>query len=110
MPGDRRDMDAVLLGRVAARHFDLVYCKEDRDRRGRTPGEMARLIAQGVHALGKRPVILLDECEALSAALSSALPGDLIAVFYESLGPVLQVLERFRGQLEPSQSVAGSLP
>lgn len=108
MPGDRRDMDAVLLGRVAARHFDLVYCKEDQDRRGRAPGEMARLIAQGVHAMGKRPVILLDEAEAFATALSAALPGDLIAVFYEHLAPVLQEIERTHTRLRSSEPVIGS--
>lgn len=108
MPGDRRDIDAVTLGRIAARHFDVVYCKEDRERRGRTVGEMARLIAKGVHAMGKRPVILLDEAEALQEALSSAQPGDLVAVFYERLEPLIAEIERARGRLQPQAPVVGS--
>ncbi len=46
--GDRRDEDMRELGRVAARHFDDVIIREDRNPRGRPPGETAALIEEGV--------------------------------------------------------------
>ncbi|MDA8347114.1 MAG: cyanophycin synthetase [Thermaerobacter sp.] len=96
MPGDRRDEDALALGRVAAQVFDEVFCKEDRDRRGRERGDMALRIAQGVRTGGGRPSVVLDECEALREAFQASVPGDVVAVFYELLGPVLEEIERLR--------------
>ncbi len=96
MPGDRRDEDALALGQVAARVFDEVLCKEDRDRRGRSVGDMALRIAQGVRSAGGRPRVVLDECEALREALAASAKGDVVCVFYEEIGPVLEEIERFR--------------
>ena len=42
--GDRRDEDMRQLGRVAARHFDVVIVSEDRNPRGRKRGETAELV------------------------------------------------------------------
>ena len=47
-PGDRRDEDLLELGALANRIFDQVIIKEDKDRRGREPGVVASLIAQGI--------------------------------------------------------------
>jgi cyanophycin synthetase len=47
-PGDRRDEDFVALGQLSAEIFDQVVIKEDQDRRGRAPGEVAALIEQGL--------------------------------------------------------------
>ncbi len=104
MPGDRRDEDALALGKVAAQVFDEVYCKEDRDRRGRARGEMAMRIAQGVRAGGGQPRVVLDECKALREALRRSAPGDVVAVFYEKLGPVLAEIERCRGRETASEN------
>ena len=45
--GDRRDEDMQELGRVAARYFDEVIVREDRNARGRERGETAELIRAG---------------------------------------------------------------
>ncbi len=47
-PGDRRDEDLIELGTLSNRIFDQVVIKEDKDRRGREPGTVASLIAQGI--------------------------------------------------------------
>lgn len=49
-PGDRRDQDLLTLGEISADLFDRVVIKEDSDRRGRKPGEVADLIVEGVEA------------------------------------------------------------
>ena len=49
--GDRRDEDMRELGRVAARHFDDVIIREDKNTRGRRRGETAGLIRR---ASGRR--------------------------------------------------------
>ncbi len=47
--GDRRDDDMREIGEVAAAHFDVVIIREDNSLRGRQRGEVAGLIAEGVH-------------------------------------------------------------
>ncbi len=107
MPGDRRDEDALELGTLAAQLFDHVYCKEDRDRRGRPQGDMALRIAQGVRAGGGRPRVVLDECEALREALRESSPGDVVAVFYEELGPVLEEISHQACGAKPEADALG---
>lgn len=47
-PGDRRDEDFVALGKLSAEIFDQIVVKEDKDRRGREPSEVAAFILQGI--------------------------------------------------------------
>src|SRR5689334_14019751 len=54
VPGDRRDDDIRGAGRLCAR-FDRVIIKEDIDRRGRAPGEIAALLSEGLVAGGLEP-------------------------------------------------------
>lgn len=96
VPGDRRDDLVAASGRVAGRLCDRVVIKEDRDRRGRPAGEVARLLRDGAAAAGLRDdciEVVADEIEALRAALQRAAEGDTIVVFYEELEPVLALLD-----------------
>jgi cyanophycin synthetase len=83
-PGDRRDKDIRELGEVAARHFDTLIVREDRNLRDRQPGQIAELIAAGARASAAAGArlrsldIVLDEMEASRLALDRANPGDLV--------------------------------
>jgi cyanophycin synthetase len=82
--GDRRDEDIVELGRIAAGAFDMLIVKEDRDLRGREPGESAALVCRGAKLAGlaeDRIVVELDEPTAAERALRLAEPGDLLVMF-----------------------------
>src|SRR5881398_749701 len=77
-PGDRRDEDMRELGRVAARYFDDIIIREDRNPRGRKRGETAQQVLEGVqdgmrsgHRVGHVEIVL-DEMEASRRALSRA--------------------------------------
>lgn len=97
VPGDRRDKDILKLGELSAQ-FDYVYIKEDLDLRGRDRGEVARLLSKGAEIGGLRleqQTIILNEIAATAHALSSALPGDTIIIFYEKYLPLLSILEQF---------------
>ena len=94
-PGDRTDVAIRSLGGAAAEFFEYVFVKEDQDLRGRPPGEVARLIKEGLLAGGMaedRVVVALDEKSALLQAVSMASAEDLIVVFYESLEHTLDML------------------
>ncbi len=80
--GDRRDEDMYDLGRVAARYFDEVIIREDRNPRGRPPGETAALILEGVRqaqaaggARAGNAEIVLDEMDAARMALDRSRSG-----------------------------------
>ncbi len=97
--GDRRDEDIRELGRVAARYFDEVIVREDRNPRGRKPGETAELVMEGIRegqAAGGRVGhvdIVLDEMDAVRAALDRARPGDLVLLCVDYATETYQELE-----------------
>ncbi|MDR7866122.1 MAG: cyanophycin synthetase [Sporomusaceae bacterium] len=98
-PGDRRDDVIRNVGRVAGCGFDYLFVKEDTDLRGRRPGETAELLRRGALDAGipaDRITTIFAEEAAVLAALSTAMPGDLIVVFYEKYDKVLAVIESFR--------------
>jgi cyanophycin synthetase len=85
IPGDRRDEDQREYGAVAATAFDEIIVREDKNLRGRTPGETAGNVIDGVrkaraagHARAARAEKILEEMTAVRAALRRAIPGDLV--------------------------------
>ncbi len=91
MPGDRRDSDIAEIGELAGHLFDLVLIKEDEDRRGRAPGEVASLLAGGLSRGGLDPralCIVPEEVRAVSAALNLAREGDLVVIMADDLEAV----------------------
>jgi cyanophycin synthetase len=95
VPGDRDDSVVERAGRVAARGFHRVIIKEDKDLRGREPGEVARLLCAAVNDEwpGTECRIVLDEIEALREELHTMEEGQVVVLFYDRLEPVLQLLE-----------------
>jgi cyanophycin synthetase len=98
VPGDRDDSVVEAAGRVAARGFHRVIIKEDKDLRGRKPGEVARLLCESVNEEwpGTECHIVLDEIEALRDELRGMEEGQVVVIFYDRLEPVLEVLEERR--------------
>jgi cyanophycin synthetase len=106
--GDRRDEDMRQLGRVAARYFDDVIIREDRNPRGRKKGETAALILEGVReaiATGARAgnvEIVVDEMEAARKALDRSRPGDLVVLCVDHATDVFKELESRRSLAAPT--------
>jgi cyanophycin synthetase len=85
IPGDRRDADQHDYGALAATAFDEIIVREDRNLRGRTPGESAANVSGGIRearssgeAKTSRLETILDERTAVRSALRRAMPGDLV--------------------------------
>lgn len=95
-PGDRRDDDLILLGKLSALMFDRIIVKEDNDTRGRRRGEVADLILRGISQenVSLRPEVILDETEALEKALSTVSEGGLVVIFPESVTQVIDLIEK----------------
>jgi cyanophycin synthetase len=110
VPGDRDDAVVAQAGRVAARGFHRVIIKEDKDLRGREPGEVAKLLCEvvGEEWPGTECRIVLDEVEALRAELAGLEDKQVVVVFYDKLEPVLEVLREFGAA--PVSSVTEDAP
>jgi len=107
-PGDRRDDVIRNVGRVAGYGFDYLFIKEDGDLRGRAPGETAELLRRGALDAGIAPdriTIILDEADAVLAALEAARPGDLVVVFYEKYEKVMAVIDAFKESGRPVRTI-----
>ena len=85
IPGDRRDEDQREYGAIAAGAFDEIIVREDKNLRGRAPGETASHVIEGVRtartrgtARATRADKVLEEMTAVRTALRRAIPGDLI--------------------------------
>jgi cyanophycin synthetase len=111
--GDRRDEDMRELGRVAARHFDDVIVREDRNTRGRERGQTAALVLEGVHeAMGTgaragNAEVVLDEMEATRRALDRSRPGDLVVLCVDHATEVYKELEGRRSLAAPTIFASG---
>jgi cyanophycin synthetase len=95
VPGDRGDALIREAGRAAARSFPRLVLSEDSDLREREPGEVLGLLREGVEDEGGNvPVSLVpDKAEALRSVLDDVRAGALAVIVFESLEPLLAVLE-----------------
>ena len=95
VPGDRCDSLIIEAGRKAAEYFQRIIIREDKDLRGRQPGEIPRLLSETITNCGSgKCEIVLDECEALERELRSAEQGDMVVLFYEHFDTIADLLNR----------------
>jgi cyanophycin synthetase len=99
VPGDRRDEDIRTAGRLCAA-FDHVILKEDADRRGREPGEIARLMREGLASADFSGAVETSPSEAAAVKRGFELmqDGDLLVISAEEV-PVTLALVREQAQL-----------
>ena len=102
-PGDRRDEDirgvAALCGVL-----DLAIVKEDDDRRGRRPGEIAELLVEGLRGAGlhgDQIEVVPNERAAVARSLEVIGDGDLLVILADHVGAVL-------AQIRPHASATGA--
>ncbi|HEY9850778.1 MAG TPA: cyanophycin synthetase [Leptolyngbyaceae cyanobacterium] len=107
-PGDRRDEDFILLGKLAAEMFDRIIVKEDDDTRGRPRGDAAALIIKGIQQAkpDARYESILDEITAVNTALDNASAGSLVVILPETVTRAIGLIEARRPITEKEQQVA----
>jgi cyanophycin synthetase len=100
VPGDRDDSVIDRAARAAAKGFDKVIVREDRDLRGRKPGDVANILRQAIRETSPAMEceVVLDEVEALRRAASQMVKGEVIVLFYEKLQPVQKALQELAAQ------------
>ncbi|MBY0488416.1 MAG: cyanophycin synthetase [Gemmatimonadaceae bacterium] len=105
-PGDRRDEDILAIARVAAEAgFDHYICRRDDPTRGRGEDEVPRMLVEGLRANGigaEQITMIVDEQEAITAALRMAQPGDLLLIFADALARGWKQIVNFRPDMSAS--------
>jgi cyanophycin synthetase len=94
--GDRREEDIIELGQTAARIFDEIIIRFDKDLRGRTPEEITQLLVRGIEQEdGRKPVsVFPDEEQALLHAMQNAQPGCFIVDCTEKVEYTLELMNQ----------------
>lgn len=95
-PGDRRNEDLQALGKLSATIFGQLIIKEDDDKRGRAPGEVAELLVQGIQQVTEKTPpyeIRLNETEAINYALDHAPDHGLVVIFPESVTRAIDLIK-----------------
>lgn len=97
VPGDRSD-DLVRASARAASGFDVVYVREDRDRRGRAPGETAALMTTELARTATPASFEGDEEQAMVRALGELRDGELLVVFVDDPSAAPRVVREAGGR------------
>lgn len=90
-PGDRRQEDFIMLGKLSAGIFDQIIIKEDNDNRGAERGSVAKYITEGIKAENPQCdyETILDEKKAINIVLDDAPEGSLVVILPESVDGAL---------------------
>lgn len=97
-PGDRRDEDLVKTGHYAAKMFDRVIIRHDKNCRGRSQEEITELIKEGIAIIDEQKLaaVISDEQEALSYAMEHAPHGAFIVLYSDSVQRSIEYLKKER--------------
>ena len=102
LPGDRSDELLRESAKVLGCGFEYVIIREDKDLRGRDPGEVPRLLLESIRSNCPDIVseIVCDEMEALDKALERSSEGDLIVLLCEKPDPAIRRLQELGADAE----------
>ncbi|WP_455790670.1 cyanophycin synthetase [Clostridium butyricum] len=94
VPGDRQDNVIKEIGEICCEYLDEIIIKEDKDRRGRSIGEVSQLLRISMlkNRNKKNVKVYLDEVDALEYAIKISKKDDIIIVFYENIEPLLNYI------------------
>jgi cyanophycin synthetase len=96
-PGDRRDEDLRVIGRLVA-SLDYVVVKEDQYRRGRVEGDIADLIIDGLREGGlseNQYATIYNEEEAITHAMHQMKDNDLVVILADDVSGSLDLVRRY---------------
>lgn len=100
IPGDRRENDIRDLGFHAAKIFDSIIIRHDKDGRGRSDVEITHLLTEGIHRHNSRlPIsVISDDFEALDWVLKNSPEDSFIVYCPEKIFDAIQFLKQLEDQ------------
>lgn len=101
LPGDRTEELIAEATAAAAGGFDRFIIREDKDLRGRRPGEVPELIESVLReeTPQKDVHLIADEIEAVRFAMESCGPAEVVVCFCEKVEEVIQLISSLGGTL-----------
>ncbi len=96
--GDRRDEDIISLGETAARIFDEIIIRQDKNLRGRSDQEIIDLMLKGITAIDatKKVTIIPKESEAIDHAIKNAQKDSFIIIISDVIPDALEQIKRYK--------------
>lgn len=96
--GDRRDEDTIELGEEAAKMFDEIIIRQDKNLRGRTDKEIIDLIQKGIQNINPDlPVhVIPKESEAIDYALKNARKDSFITIISDVIPDALEQVKAMK--------------
>lgn len=96
--GDRREEDNEGMGKMAAIMFDEIIIRQDKNLRGKTEEELIDMLSSGIkkHDPDKKITIIPKEEEAITHAITNAVPGSLIVICSDVVPDALKLVQSFK--------------
>ena len=96
--GDRREEDNEGIGKMAAVMFDEIIIRQDKNLRGKTEKELIDMLSSGIkkHDPNKKITIIPSESEAITHAITNAVPGSLIVICSDVVPDALKLVQGFK--------------
>jgi cyanophycin synthetase len=96
--GDRRDEDIIALGQSAAKMFDEIIIRQDKNLRGRSEQEIIDLMVQGIHQIKSdiKYTVIRKESEAIDFAIKNAVKGSFITICSDVVPDALEQIQKYK--------------
>jgi len=96
--GDRRDEDIISLGEAAARIFDEIIIRQDKNLRGRSEEEIIGLMTQGIHNISpeKKITVIKKESDAIDFAIKNAIKDSFIVITSDVVPDALEQIKQYK--------------
>jgi cyanophycin synthetase len=99
--GDRRDIDIVEVGKIAAEIYDKVIIRIDEDTRGRTAEEISDLITEGINKIDRnKPYYSIpDTRNALKFALENSEKDSYVIISADNIPETINIMKELENEL-----------
>jgi cyanophycin synthetase len=98
--GDRRDEDTIALGAQAAKMFEEIVIRQDKNLRGKTEDEIIDLITQGIRSVDpdKKITTFKKERDAIDFAIKNARKGTFLTICSDVVPDALDQIMKLKEQ------------
>jgi len=96
--GDRRDEDTIALGVEAAKVFDEIIIRQDKNLRGKSEAEIIALLTKGIHSVKSDLKItsIKTEREAIEYAIRNAIKGSFVVIINDVVDNALGQIQELK--------------
>jgi len=110
--GDRRDEDIVTLGVLAAKMFDEIIVRQDRNLRGRSEQEIIDLMLSGIATIdpNKKIKVIPSEPEAIDYAFKNAKKGSFIVICSDVIPDALDQVMKYKDLEDTFELTPADIP